>query len=127
MTSRDRKANRTLSAITGAMFLVSLMVGLVLYYMTDMGAGIILWVILIIMGATVAVLAPLQRGRDTNFGPSETDYGLVTGILMLVIGLAGYMHMFTDLDWIAPVALIILAVAVLVIILTVKNRDIRSD
>ncbi len=127
MTSRDRKADRTLSAITGAMFLVSLAVGLVLYYMTEMGAGIILWVILIIMGATVAVLAPLQRGRSTNFGPSETDYGLVTGILMLVIGLAGYMYMFTDLDWIAPVALIILAVAALVIILAVKNRDTRSD
>lgn len=127
MTSRDRKADRILSAITGAMFLVSLAVGLVLYYMTEMGAGIILWVILIIMGATVAVLAPLQRGRSTNFGPSETDYGLVTGILMLVIGLAGYMYMFTDLDWIAPVALIILAVAALVIILAVKNRDTRSD
>lgn len=127
MTSRDRKADRTLSAITGAMFLVSLAVGLVLYYMTEMGVGIILWVILIIMGATVAVLAPLQRGRSTNFGPSETDYGLVTGILMLVIGLAGYMYMFTDLDWIAPVALIILAVAALVIILAVKNRDTRSD
>lgn len=127
MTSRDRKADRTLSAITGAMFLVSLAVGLVLYYMTEMGAGIILWVILIIMGATVTVLAPLQRGRSTNFGPSETDYGLVTGILMLVIGLAGYMYMFTDLDWIAPVALIILAVAALVIILAVKNRDTRSD
>ena len=127
MKSRDRRANRTLSAISGAMFLISLVVGLVLYYATDMGASIILWVILIMMGVTVAVLAPLQKGRSTNFGPSEADYSLVMGVLMLVIGLAGYMYMFTDLDWIAPVAMIVVIIAILVIVLAVKNRDIRSD
>jgi hypothetical protein len=122
MTNKDKLANRTLSAVIGSMFLIAVVIGLVAYSVMDEGIDIILWVVLIVMGITLAVLSPMQRGGTTNFGPSNGDYNLVMGVLMLVVGLAGYMWFHTDLGWLAPVALILLAAAAIGIVMTVKNR-----
>ncbi len=127
MKNKDKLANRALSTITGAIFLISLVAGLAAYYMTDMGISIVLWIVLIIMGVTVAVFAPLQKNLSTNFGPNNTDYSLVMGVMLLVVGLAGYIWVFTDLGWLAPVALILVAIAALAIILVVKNNILGSD
>ncbi|MGE4213079.1 MAG: hypothetical protein AB7E75_07005 [Candidatus Methanomethylophilaceae archaeon] len=122
MTNKDKLANRTLSAVIGSMFLIAVVIGLVAYSVMDEGIDIILWVVLMIMGLTFAVLSPMQRGGTTNFGPSNSDYNLVLGALMLVIGLAGYTWFHTDLGWLAPVALILLTVAAVGIVITIKNR-----
>ena len=127
MKNKDKLANRALSTITGAIFLISLVAGLAAYYTTDMGISIILWVVLIIMGITVAVLAPVQKNLGTDFGPNNTDYSLVMGVMIAIIGLAGYIWVFTDLGWLAPVALVLVTIAVLAIILVVKNNILGSD
>ncbi|HKM14073.1 MAG TPA: hypothetical protein VJY42_04080 [Candidatus Methanomethylophilaceae archaeon] len=127
MNNKSKLANRALSTITGAIFLISLVAGLAVYYMTDMGISIVLWVVLIIMGMTIAILAPLRKNLSTDFGPNNTDYSLVMGVMVLVVGIAGYIWTFTDLGWLAPVALILVAIAVLAIILVVKNNIIGSD
>ena len=127
MKNKEKLANRALSTITSAIFLISLVAGLAAYYATDMGISIILWIVLIIMGITIAVLAPMRKNLSTNFGPNNTDYNFVMGVMVSVIGVAGYIWFFTDLGWLAPVALILLAIAALAIILVVKNNILGSD
>ena len=127
MKNKEKLANRALSTITSAIFLISLVAGLAAYYATDMGISIILWVVLIIMGITIAVLAPMRKNLSTNFGPNNTDYNFVMGVMVSVIGVAGYIWVFTDLGWLAPVALILLAIAAMAIILVVKNNILGSD
>ncbi len=127
MKNKEKLANRALSTITSAIFLISLVAGLAAYYATDMGISIILWVVLIIMGITIAVLAPMRKNLSTNFGPNSTDYNLVMGVMVSVVGVAGYIWVFTDLGWLAPVALILLAIAAMAIILVVKNNILGSD
>ncbi len=127
MKNKEKLANRALSTITSAIFLISLVAGLAAYYATDMGISIILWIVLIIMGITIAVLAPMRKNLSTNFGPNNTDYNFVMGVMVSVIGVAGYIWVFTDLGWLAPVALILLAIAALAIILVVKNNILGSD
>lgn len=127
MKNKEKLANRALSTITSAIFLISLVAGLAAYYATDMGISIILWIVLIIMGITVAVLAPMRKNLSTDFGPNNTDYNFVMGVMVSVIGVAGYIWFFTDLGWLAPVALILLAIAALAIILVVKNNILGSD
>ena len=122
MTNKDKLANRTLSAVIGSMFLIAVVIGLVAYSVMNEGISIILWVVLIVMGITFAVMSPMQRDGGTNFGPSNSDYNLVLGVLMLVVGLAGYMWFYTGLGWLAPVALILLAAAAIGIVITFKNR-----
>lgn len=127
MNNKGKYTNRELSAIKGAIFPLSLIVGLIVYSITDLGIGIILWIMLIMMGIAIAVLSPALKNRSTDFGPNNTDYSLVTGVLVAVIGFAGYLWDCTDIGWLAPVVVILATISILAIFLTMKNRTAGSD
>lgn len=127
MNKKNNYTNRELNAMKGAIFPISLIVGLVVYSMTDMSIGIILWIMMMIMGAAIALFSPALKNRSTDFGPKNTDYSLVTGVLVAVIGLAGYMWEFAGLGWLAPVVLILATISILAIFLIMKNKTHGSD
>lgn len=122
MASNTKITNRTISALILAVALISLVVGLLVYDSTDMGISIIIWIVLMTTGASIALFSPFRTGLSKKFGPSDFDYYLVYGILILVIGLVGYVYTFTHLGWLAPVAIVILTVAILGIIMALKNN-----
>ena len=123
MTEEKKGLNsRTLNAIGAGVLLLAIALGIVLYTVTG-DVFDALWTILIVfvvyMGASSAL-----RGRNTDsFGPSEADVTVVGGTLLAGIGLAGLVYSMTG-EVLYTVVIIIVIVAVVGIIMAIKNRNV---
>ena len=123
MTEEKKGLNsRTLNAIGAGVLLLAIALGIVLYTVTG-DVFDALWTILIVfvvyMGASSAL-----RGRNTDsFGPSEADVTVVGGTLIAGIGLAGLVYSMTG-EVLYTVVIIIVIVAVVGIIMAIKNRNV---
>ncbi|MDR0309371.1 MAG: hypothetical protein LBH88_01240 [Candidatus Methanoplasma sp.] len=113
--------NRTLSAVTLGAFLIALAVGLVIYASTDHGSMIVLWTTMLIFGMLLFALSFMYSGESGKFGPSESSYRMVAGILVAVIGLIGMLYTFTDLSVLILVAIFIIALAAVGITVALIN------
>jgi len=115
--------NRTLSAAVLGAFIIALAVGLIIYAVTDYGLTIILWVTLLIFGIAffaVSFISPKEAGK---FGPSESSYRMVVGIITAMIGLIGLLYTTTDLDPIILIAIFLIVIAVVVIAVALMNKN----
>jgi len=111
----------TLSAVTLGLLLLSVAAGIIVWQITDEGIGVALCMILLIFGIGLFALSFLDSGVPSKFGPSESTYKLVIGIIIAVFGVAGLLNIFTDLSiWILA-ALVIIVVAVLGITIALTN------
>ncbi len=113
--------NRTLSAVTLGLFLVSLAVGLIVFVATGLGAAIILWTTMLIFGIALLAMSFMYSGESGKFGPSDSIYRMVGGILVAVIGLIGMLYTFTDLSIWILVAIFLIALALVGISVALVN------
>jgi len=113
--------NKLLSAVTLGSFLISLAVGLIIYVATDCGLLTILWTVLLIFGIALFALSFMYSGESKGFGPSESSYRMVLGIILAVIGLIGILNTFTDVDILILVAIFIIAVVLIGIFTALMN------
>ena len=123
MTEEKKGLNsRTLNAIGAGVLLLAIALGIVLYTVTG-DVFDALWTILIVFGVYMGASSAL-RGRNTdNFGPSEADVTVVGGTLLAGIGLAGLVYSMTG-EVLYTVVIIIVIVAVVGIIMAIKNRNV---
>jgi len=113
--------NRTLSAVTFGAIMISLALGLIFYVALDRGLGIILWITLLFVGIAVFALSFLYSKESGKFGPSESAYRMVIGILMAVIGAIGLLYTFTDISLLILVAIFLIVLAAVGISVALMN------
>ena len=123
MTEEKKGLNsRTLNAIGAGVLLLAIAWGIVLYTVTG-DVFDALWTVLIVFGVYMGASSVL-RGRNTDsFGPSEADVTVVGGTLLAGIGLAGLVYSMTG-EVLYTVVIIIVIVAVVGIIMAIKNRNV---
>lgn len=123
MTEEKKGLNsRTLNAIGAGVLLLAIALGIVLYTVTG-DVFDALWTVLIVFGVYMGASSAL-RGRNTDsFGPSEADVTVVGGTLLAGIGLAGLVYSMTG-EVLYTVVIIIVIVAVVGIIMAIKNRNV---
>lgn len=121
--TEDKGLNpRTWSAIALGALLISIALGLILYWQTDSLLSAFA-AILLIFGAYTAASSFARRGREDSFGPSDSDAALAGGVVIAGVGA-------TCLVWDATrevtvtVAVLIIIVAVVGIVMAVKNRNV---
>ncbi len=115
-------SQRTWSAVSVGVLLLSVALGILLYMETGDGLDA-LWMVFIVFGVYLAFTA-LFKGRDEDgFGPSESDLSVVGGSLLAGVGAAGLVYSLTD-EVMYTAVVIIVVIAVVGIIMAVKNRDV---
>ena len=102
--------NRSLSAVALGSAIIALAVGLIVYVVTDR-LTMILWTVLLIFGIALFALSFLYSSERGKFGPSESVYKMVLGVLLATAGVVGILYTYTDVSvWIlAAIFLIVLA------------------
>lgn len=115
-------SSRTLNAISAGALLLAIALGVILYTVTEQALDAI-WTILIVFGIYMAISSVLRGKNTDNFGPSEADVTIVGGTLLAGVGLAGLVYSLTN-EVLYTVALIIAIVAIVGIIMAIKNRDV---
>lgn len=123
MTEENKGINsRTLNAISAGALLLAIALGVILYTVTEQALDAI-WTILIVFGIYMAISSVLRGKNTDSFGPSEADVTIVGGTLLAGVGLAGLVYSLTN-EVLYTVALIIAIVAIVGIIMAIKNRDV---
>lgn len=121
MADKKGTSNRTWGAISAGAFLLSIALAIILYVVTG-DPLTALWTILIVFGIYMAVTAPLRsKGGDGAFGPSAADASVAGGILLAGVGATGFVYDYCQ-DVLITVAVFIVIVAVVGIVMAIKNR-----
>lgn len=113
--------NRSLSAVVLGFFLISVAIGFIVYSATDYGWTIILWTTMLIFGIALLVMSFMYPKESGKFGPSDSIYRMVAGVLIAVVGLIGMLNTFTDLSLWILVAIFLIAIALLGIFVALTN------
>lgn len=112
---------RTWSAIALGALLIAIALGLILYWYTGdllntFGA------ILLIFGVYVAATSFAKKGGEDNFGPSAADASLASGAVVAGVGATCFVYSATG-EVLITAAVLIIIVAVIGMIMAVKNRN----
>ncbi len=112
---------RTWTAISVGVLLIAVAVGIILYVVTGDLLNTFA-TILLVYGMYMAAMGFVKKGGENNFGPSESDAALAAGAVIAGIGAACFAYSFSDSVYIT-VAVLIIVLAVVGIIMAVKNRN----
>lgn len=118
----SKQSGRTWSAISAVALLISIALGLLLFWYT----GDILdalWGILIVFGIYMAVASAFRAKDADGFGPSPADAAAAGGIMVLGVGLAGLSYSLMG-EVIISVVVIIVFLAITGLYMAIKNRGI---
>lgn len=110
----DNKGNmyRTRGALSLGFAVIGIAVALIVFFATDLGIAPSIGVFLLFVGGGLLAMCAGYTGTPDKFGPSERDYRLVWGLLVIIIGVLLILTTF-GLDWYWYVAVIIIAVALI--------------
>ncbi len=122
MTEEKGMNPRTWSAIALGALLISVALGLILYWQTDSLLSAFA-AILLIFGAYMAVSSFFRNGRKDSFGPADADASLAGGVIVAGVGATCLVWDATGEVTITAAVLIII-VAVVGIVMAVKNRNV---
>lgn len=122
MTEDNGIKPRTWSAIALGALLISVALGLILYWQTDSLLSAFA-AILLVFGAYTAASSFARRGREDSFGPSDSDAALAGGVIIAGVGATCLVWDATE-EVTITVAVLIIIVAVVGIIMAVKNRNV---
>ena len=112
---------RTWNAISVGVLLLAVALGIILYVVTEDILSTFA-TILLVYGVYMAAMSFAKKGGEDNFGPSESDAALAAGAVIAGIGAACFAYTFSDSVYIT-VAVLIIVLAVVGIIMAVKNRN----
>ncbi len=113
---------RTWNAISAGVLLLAIAVGIILYVVTGDLIDV-LAAILVFYGAYMAVASFAKKGGEDNFGPSAADATMAGGAVLAGVGLAMFAYSFSG-DVLITVAVLIVVVAIVGILLALKNKDV---
>ncbi|MCL2295817.1 MAG: hypothetical protein FWC29_01885 [Methanomassiliicoccaceae archaeon] len=112
--------NKTLSAVALGSAIIALGIGLIVYVVTDK-LMMVLWTALLIFGIALLALSFLYSSKSGKFGPSESIYRMVLGILLAVVGVIGMLHTYTDVSVWILIAIFLIALALVGIVVALMN------
>lgn len=122
MTDDTGMKGRTWSAIAAGALLIAIALGLILYWYTEDLLNAFS-AILLVFGAYMAATSFARKGREDSFGPSDSDAAMAGGIIVAGVGVTGFVWSFSG-EVAITVAVLIIIVAVVGIVLAVKNRNV---
>jgi uncharacterized membrane protein len=107
-------------AVTAAALIMALVAGIVVWQLTDETPLVVMYTALVVIGIYFLICVPFA-GNEGGFGPSQSSFRLVWGVLLTTIGALMLISVYSALDtWI--IAVILLAViAVLILIVFTRN------
>lgn len=113
---------RTWNAIAAGVLLISIAVGLILYYYTGSLLNTFA-TILLVFGLYVAATSFARKGGEDNFGPSASDAAMASGAVVAGVGLTCFAYSLSG-EVVITVAVLIIVLAVVGIAMAVKNRNV---
>ena len=113
--------NKTLSAVTLGAFIIALAVGLIVYSVTDYDWTMIIWITLLIFGIALFALSFLSSSEPGKFGPSDSSYRMIMGILAATIGAVGLLNTLTNLSIWVLIAIFLIVLALVGISVALMN------
>lgn len=125
----DNKGNmyRTRGALTLGIAIIGIAVALLAFFAANVGALPAVGIFLLFVGGGLLAMCIGYTGTPDKFGPSERDYRLVWGLLVVVVGAIMILTYF-DLEWYWYVAVLIIAVALIGMGMAVVNsRKISNE
>lgn len=125
----DNKGNmyRTRGALTLGIAIIGIAVALLAYFAANVGAAPAVGIFLLFVGGGLLAMCIGYTSAPDKFGPSERDYRLVWGLLVIIVGIVLILTYF-DLAWYWYVATLIIAVALVGMIMAVINsRKISNE
>ncbi len=121
MTENNGIKSRTWSALSAGAFLIAIALAIVLFWYT--GDFILTFgIFLVVFGAYMVVSSFGRKGNENGFGPSEADATLAGGAVIAGVGATCLIWGYTGEVLLAVAALIVI-VAVIGIIMAIKNRS----
>lgn len=115
-------SGRMWNGITAGAILLAVVLGIVLYVVTG-DAFDAVFAMILVFGLYLAISSRFRNKDEEGYGPSDADVVAVAGILLAGIGVAGFAHSLTG-NVLITVAVIIAIVAVVGILMAVKNRNV---
>ena len=123
MTGKDKIGFRDMRAVTVAILLILLAFAAILVVMDVVGWIAALSVVLIGVGIMLVALSFVMPGGKSDYaGASLTGYNLAWGILLTMAGVTGLVHVYADPGLIVEAAIMLIAVAIVILIMVVKNK-----
>lgn len=122
MTENNGINPRTWNAIGVGAFLIAVAFAIILYwYQKDLLCAF--GALLLVYGIYMAGSSFARKGREDSFGPSDSDAALAAGAIIAGVGVTCLVWSFSG-EVLITVAVLIIIVAVVGIIMAVKNRNV---
>ena len=112
---KDKISRRGSDGILIGVCVLAIAVGLIVWQVADLPWYTCIYAIFVVVGA---YMFAISFGEESNlsFGPSRSSFFMVTGYLLLALGVVGFLGACTDLElWVLLTTFIVL-VALLIII-----------
>jgi len=112
---KDKIGQRGSNGVLIGVCVLAVAVGLIVWQVADLPWYTCIYSIFVVIGAYMFAIS-FGEEKDLSFGPSKSSFLMVTGYLLLALGIVGFLGACTDLElWILLVTFIIL-VAILIIV-----------
>lgn len=112
---KDKISQRGSNGVLIGVCVLAVAIGLIVWQVADLPWYTCICAIFVVVGAYIFAIS-FGKESGLSFGPSESSFYMVTGYLLLALGIVGFLGACTDLElWILLVIFIVL-VAVLLII-----------
>jgi len=123
MTGKDKVGFRNMRAVTVAILLILLALAAILIAMDVVEWLAALCIVLIGVGILLLAMGFMIPGGKKDWaGASLMDYNMAWGILLAMAGVAGLVHIYADPGILVLGAIMLIAVAVVILIIVVKNK-----
>lgn len=122
MSGKNELNPRTWNAVTIGIFLIAIALALIIYALTG-SASYILCTLLLALGVIMIGMSTQKNNDNSGYGPSSKDTVTVGGVVLLALGIAGFVHIETH-NLLITVAALILIIAATGILMAVKNRKV---
>lgn len=124
----DNKGNtyRVNNAIVAAFFLIGIALTILCYFANILKLIPSIGVFVAVCGAGLLSMCFSYSSAPVKFGPSEADFRLAAGAVMLVFGVVMILYQF-ELEWYIYVAIAIVAVALIGMAMAIRNGKRMGD
>jgi len=120
MTTKSTFGLLNSPAVTAAALILALVAGLVVWQLTGETMLVILYTALAVIGVYLLISVPFA-GNDGGFAPSQSSFRLVWGVLLTAIGVLLLIMVYSSLDIIWMIVILLAVIALLILVVYIKN------
>ncbi|MDD3379298.1 MAG: hypothetical protein PHG86_04855 [Candidatus Methanomethylophilaceae archaeon] len=113
--------NKTMSAVLLGAAIIALAIGLIIYSVVRKDFFVIIWSFALIFGIAICITVSAYSNAEKH-GPSEMMYRLSTGMVMVLIGIIGFINIFASIDALILIAIFLIGLAFIGITVAITNN-----